>query len=64
MRGFGLYLVILLVLLTAVSVVLGQTQTSTEAVKYSDVVGYFQNEQVTSFEMDNDTVKLKLKTGE
>ncbi len=64
MRGLGLYLVILLVLLTAVSVVLGQTQTGTEAVKYSDVVGYFQNEKVTSFEMDNDTVKLKLKTGE
>lgn len=64
MRGFGLYLVILLVLLTAVSVVLGQAQTGTEVVKYSDVVGYFQNEKVTSFEMDNNTVKLKLKTGE
>ena len=43
MKGFGLYLLILVCLLAGVSYVVSQTQ-QTESISYSDVYSYFEQE--------------------
>lgn len=59
MRGFGLYLIILLVLLAAASFVLGQNQQPDE-VQYSDVLTYFYNEQVSEFIIDDNVLTARV----
>lgn len=63
MKGFGLYLIILLVLLVAVSAVLGQTQQQPVALSYGDIVDYFQDEQVTRLEQKDTELTMTLKDG-
>ena len=59
MKGFGLYLIIILLLLSAVSYMLSMGSKSQE-VQYSDVVSMFQNEQVQAFEYNDGTLNLVL----
>lgn len=63
MKGFGLYLLILLVLLAAVSVVLTQSQQTTAPVTYGQVYDYFMDEQVNTYVIDDNVLTMKLKDG-
>ena len=48
MKGFGLYLLILVCLLAGVSYVVSQTQ-KTESISYSDVYSYFEQGDVDRY---------------
>lgn len=63
MKGFGLYLLILLVLLAAATAALIQDQ-KTPALTYSDVVEYFEDGEVTKFSVDDNVLHAELKSGE
>ncbi|MBS7223862.1 MAG: ATP-dependent zinc metalloprotease FtsH [Clostridiaceae bacterium] len=63
MKGFGLYLLILLVLLAAATAALSQDQ-KTPALTYSDVVEYFEDGEVTKFSVDDNVLHAELKSGE
>ncbi len=57
-RGMGIYIIVLLVLLIIVSRLL--TQTNAPAVTYADVVDYFHNEQVREFTVNDGVLTMKL----
>ncbi len=59
LRGIGIYLVILLILLAVVTLVTKQQNLT--SVKYSDIVKYFDTEQVESFLIDGNSLSLELK---
>lgn len=63
MKGFGLYLVILVLLLAGVSYVVSQT-TQVESVSYSDVYRYFQNGEVDEYKVENNTLTMHLRDKE
>ena len=60
MKGFGLYLLILVFLLAGVSYVVSQT-SRTEPITYLDVYKYFQEEKVDQFKVDGGTLTMHLK---
>ncbi|MDR3766029.1 MAG: ATP-dependent zinc metalloprotease FtsH [Butyricicoccus sp.] len=62
MKGFGLYVLILLVLLAAATAALSREQKTTQVV-YSDVLNYFNNEEVTEFSIDDNVLHATLKNG-
>ena len=53
-KGFGLYLIIILLLLSAVSYMLSMGNRSQE-VPYSDVVALFEEERVQAFDYNDGT---------
>ncbi len=63
MKGFGLYLLILLVLLAAATAALSQN-SKTRQVIYSDVLTYFHNGEVMEFSVDDNVLHAKLRSGE
>lgn len=63
MKGFVLYMLILVILLGTVSIVINQTQKSAAAVTYGDVVDYFRNEQVAEYMIDDTTLSMQLQDG-
>lgn len=63
MKGFSLYLLILLVLLAAVSVVLTQNQQITPAVTYGQVYDSFIEKKVDSFVLDDNKLTMQMKDG-
>ncbi|MGE4549563.1 MAG: ATP-dependent zinc metalloprotease FtsH [Intestinibacillus sp.] len=63
MKGFGLYLLILLVLLAAVSVVLTQSQQATTPVTYGQVYDYFDKKQVDSYVVNDNLLTMQMKDG-
>ena len=60
MKGFGLYLIIILLLLAAVSYMLSMGAKSQE-INYSDVVSLFEQEQVSEFEYNDGTLTMRLQ---
>nr|WP_297175552.1 ATP-dependent zinc metalloprotease FtsH [uncultured Agathobaculum sp.] len=59
MKGFGLYLIILVLLLAGVSYVVSQTQ-QTEQITYSDVYGYFSRGEVSQYTLEGGTLTMRL----
>ncbi len=59
-RSIVSWAVLLLVCIIAATLI--STMTQKDTVKYSDVVGYFRNEQVTEFEIVGNKLTYKLKT--
>ena len=59
MKGFGLYLIILVFLLAGVSYVVSQTQ-QTEQISYSDVFDYFSEGKVDEFTLEGGTLTMHL----
>ncbi|MDO4270026.1 MAG: ATP-dependent zinc metalloprotease FtsH [Eubacteriales bacterium] len=62
MKGFGLYLIILVFLLAGVSYVVSQSQQA-PALEYSDVYNHFKAGDVTEYSVESDTLYMKLKDG-
>ena len=62
MKGFGLYLLILVCLLAGVSYVVSQTQ-KTESISYSDVYQYFEQGDVDRYTLEGGTLTMHLKNG-
>ena len=60
MKGFGLYLLILVCLLAGVSYVVSQTQ-KTESISYSDVYSYFEQGDVDRDTLEGGTLTMHLK---
>ena len=60
MKGFGLYLLILVCLLAGVSYVVSQTQ-KTESISYSDVYSYFEQGDVDRYTLEGGTLTMHLK---
>ena len=60
MKGFGLYLLILVCLLAGVSYVVSQTQ-KTESISYSDVYRYFEQGDVDRYTLEGGTLTMHLK---
>ncbi|WP_125115033.1 ATP-dependent zinc metalloprotease FtsH [Agathobaculum sp. Marseille-P7918] len=60
MKGFGLYLIILVFLLAGVSYVISQTQ-QTEPVTYSDVYNYFSEGDVDEYKVDDSVITMHLR---
>lgn len=60
MKGFGLYLIILVFLLAGVSYVISQTQQS-EPVTYYDVYTYFTKGEVEEYKVDDSVITMRLK---
>ena len=60
MKGFGLYLIILVFLLAGVSYVISQTQ-QTEQVTYYDVFTYFTEGKVDEYKMDDTVLTMHLR---
>ena len=58
-KNIGIYAVVILIL--ALIVMLLISGTSERRLKYSDVLGYFENNQVESFVIDNSTLEFTLK---
>ena len=58
MRGIGFYAIIVILLVITVSMLLQQNDTT--AVVYSDVINAFENEQVTEFVIDGNTLNASL----
>ena len=57
MKGFGLYLIITLLLLSAVTYMLS-TGNKSQEVQYSEVVSMFERERVQAFEYNDGTLHL------
>lgn len=55
-KNIGIYAVVILIL--ALIVMLLISGTSERRLKYSDVLGYFENNQVESFVIDNSTLEF------
>ena len=60
MKGFGLYLIILVLLLAGVSYVVSQTQR-TEQITYSDVFEYFTEGKVDQYTIDDSVLTMHLR---
>ena len=60
MKGFGLYLLILVCLLAGVSYVVSRTQ-KTESISYSDVYSYFEQGDVDRYTLEGGTLTMHLK---
>ena len=60
MKGFGLYLIILVLLLAGVSYVVSQTQ-QTESITYSDVFEYFTEGKVDQYTIDDSVLTMHLR---
>ena len=60
MKGFGLYLIILVFLLAGVSYVISQTQ-QTEPITYSDVFTYFTEGKVDQYKVDDSVLTMHLR---
>ena len=60
MKGFGLYLLILVCLLAGVNYVVSQTQ-KTESISYSDVYSYFEQGDVDRYTLEGGTLTMHLK---
>ena len=60
MKGFGLYLIILVFLLAGVSYVISQTQ-QTEPITYSDVFTYFTEGKVDEYKVDDSMLTMHLR---
>ena len=60
MKGFGLYLLILVCLLAGVSYVVSQTQ-KTESISYSDVYSAFEQGDVDRYTLEGGTLTMHLK---
>ena len=60
MKGFGLYLIILVFLLAGVSYVISQTQ-QTEPVTYYDVFTYFTEGKVDQYKVDDSVLTMHLR---
>ena len=60
-KGFGFYLIIILILLAVISYL--TDQRSPEKVTYSEIYDYFQNEQVRAFTLRGDELIAELKDG-
>ena len=60
MKGFGLYLLILVCLLAGVSYVVSQTQ-KTESISYADVYSYFEQGDVDRYTLEGGTLTMHLK---
>ena len=60
MKGFGLYLLILVCLLAGVSYVVSQTQ-KTSSISYSDVYSYFEQGDVDRYTLEGGTLTMHLK---
>ena len=54
MKGFGLYLIILVCLLAGVSYVVSQTQ-QTETLSYNQIYNYFMDGDVDQYDVDDTT---------
>lgn len=59
MKGFGLYMVILVFVLAGLSFVLSQSQKA-DATTFDDVYRYFDNREVKEFKTENNVITLKL----
>ena len=60
-RGWGIYVLILLVIFAIVSLLLNQGNS--KAITYSEVVSNFENEQVKEFVIDDGTLTMLLRDG-
>ncbi len=60
-RGWGLYILIMLVIFAIVSLLLNQGES--KAILYSDVVNYFENQQVKEFVIHDGTLTMLLQDG-
>ena len=60
MKGFGLYLIILVCLLAGVSYVVSQTQ-QTETLSYNQIYNYFMDGDVDQYDVDDTTLTMNLK---
>ena len=60
-RGWGIYVLILLVIFAIVSLLLNQSNS--KAITYSEVVSNFENEQVKEFVIDDGTLTMLLRDG-
>ena len=60
MKGFGLYLIILVFLLAGVSYVVSQTQ-QTETLSYNQIYNYFMDGDVDQYDVDDTTLTMHLK---
>lgn len=60
MKGFGLYLIILVFLLAGVSYVISQTQ-QTEPITYMDVFNYFSEGDVDEYKVDDTVLTMHLR---
>ena len=60
MKGFGLYLIILVCLLAGVSYVVSQTQ-QTETLSYNQIYNYFMDGDVDQYDVDDTTLTMQLK---
>ncbi len=60
MKGFGLYLIILVFLLAGVSYVISQTQ-QTEPITYYDVFTYFTEGKVDQYKVDDSVLTMHLR---
>ena len=61
MKGFGLYLIILVCLLAGVSYVVSQTQ-QTETLSYNQIYNYFMDGDVDQYDVDDTTLTMHWKT--
>ena len=62
MKGFGIYLIILMLLLAVATAALTREQDAAKP-KYSDVLDYFNNKQVAEFQIDDNVLKATLTDG-
>lgn len=60
MKGFGLYLIILVCLLAGVSYVVSQTQ-QTATLSYNQIYNYFMDGDVDQYDVDDTTLTMHLK---
>ncbi len=58
-RGLGFYIIIIAILMSTVGMLMNQKQD--QKVVYSDIVRYFENEQVNSFSINGTKLVLQLK---
>ena len=59
MKGFGFYAIIIILLVITVSVLMQQSGTT--SVTYAQVVDAFEQEKVTEFVIDGNTLRATLK---
>ena len=64
-KGIGIYISVFLLLMLMAMVLFSSMQQPASTVNYSEVVGYFERQEVKAFELDLGTGMLKVKfTGE
>lgn len=62
MKGFGIYLLVLMMFLAIATAALTRQQDA-ERLKYSDILDYFNDRQVAEFQIDDNVLKARLKDG-